>query len=100
MAVKVFLGGILTAAACNLSMPLTERFEPTGELSSPSTLLYFLVPIIIFLSVIALANIVLKRFGFEGFKADEQWGSKALPAFFTGVFFYLILGSVIAVAMN
>ena len=40
--VKGVLGGIVTFAACNLSIPFSERFEPIIDASNSGVLMSFL----------------------------------------------------------
>lgn len=100
--VRGFLAGIVVLAACNLSQPFLERFDPSVETSTfggilVNWVLSIGVPIAILFAFGWIANKVLARFGFEGFKAREEWQAGALPGCIAGGIVYLIVSGVIVV---
>ncbi|WP_420642612.1 hypothetical protein [Candidatus Leptofilum sp.] len=92
--VKGFLGGIVTTAACSLSMPFSERFEPSIDASASSffleVLVYAGIPLGILLAVGWLANKALSHFDFEGFRISEEFQAKGFLGYVVGGFVYFI----------
>ncbi|WP_420630468.1 hypothetical protein [Candidatus Leptofilum sp.] len=95
---KGFLGGIVTMAACSLSMPFSDRFEPTFDSDSGGIVLTIIVnlgmPLAILLLVGWLANKALGNFGFEGFKISEEFQAKGCLGYVAGGFAYVIASIV------
>ncbi len=84
---KGFLGGIIFAIACGISMNISPVTEPIAHQAMMegntglSLLLSIVLPLLILLAIIAIANIVLGRFGFEGFKIREKKADNQGKAF-------------------
>ena len=97
--VKGVLGGIVTFAACNISIPFSERLEPSLGASTSSFffegLVYAGIPLGILLAVGWLANKALSKFGFEGFKISEEYQAKGCLGYVVGAFVYLIVSTTI-----
>ena len=93
--VKGFLGGIVTFAACNLSAPFFERFEPSWDTSTNAFflegLVYAGIPLVVLLLISWIANKILGRFGFEGFKISEEFQAKGCLGYVVGAIAYLIV---------
>ncbi len=101
--VKGLLGGIVTMAACSLSTPFFERFEPS--LTNPytgsffgDTIIHLGVPLGILLAVGWLANKTLGNFGFVGFKISEEFQAKGCLGYVAGGLIYFI-AAVIALIL-
>ena len=84
---KAFIGGVITAIACNLSLPLSQQLEMRSEHSMTIAWTQLLLHLGILLGTIWLSNLILDRFGFEGFKRHENWG---LSAFFSYVLGFIL----------
>ena len=100
--VKGVLGGIVTFAACNLSIPFSELFEPSIDASTSVILMSFLgvlvyggIPLGILLLIGWIAKKILGRFGFEGFKVSEEYQAKGCLGYVVGAFVYLIVSTTI-----
>ena len=103
--VKGFLAGIVVMAACNLSQPFMERFEPSVESSTFTPILFnwilsIGVPIATLFVFGWIANKVLGRFGFEGFKASEEWQAGTLPGCIVGGIIYMTVSGVVFVLIR
>lgn len=98
--VKGFLGGIVVLGACNFSQLFTDRFEMTADSSLYVLLLQIGIPLVILLGVGWIANRALGRFGFEGFKASEEWQFGAVPGCLAGGVVYMIVAAIIIVTLS
>ncbi len=102
--VKGVLGGIVTFAACNLSVPFSKRFEPGLDTSTNAFflegLVYAGIPLVALLLIGWIANKILGRFGFEGFKISEEFQARGCLGYVVGAFVYLVIGSIFAVIIR
>jgi len=103
--VKGFLAGIVVLAACNLSQPFLERFDPSVETSTFGGIFFnwilsIGVPIAILFIFGWITNKVLSRFGFEGFKASDEWQFGAVPGCLAGGVVYMILAAIVIFALS
>ncbi|MCC6606742.1 MAG: hypothetical protein IT327_26275 [Anaerolineae bacterium] len=98
--VKGFIGGIVANAACHLSMPFSQRFEPTPDTSLLTMIAYLGIPFVLLLVFGWGANRLLSRFGFEGLKFSEEPQAKAFPGFFAGCLVYLFVVPIIALFVS
>ena len=88
---KGFIAGFLMAIACNLSNYFNPMFD-----NRETIYLAFLAGLATVILVFVVAEVVLKRFGFEGFDVlgrNSKWEGSAYISFFAG---WLVSGFVLA----
>jgi uncharacterized membrane protein YeaQ/YmgE (transglycosylase-associated protein family) len=100
--VKGFLAGIVVPAACNLSQLFTGWFDSTIESPLFERMLFLSIGVSIVALLIFgwLANWILSRFGFEGFKISGDWQAGTMPGFILGFFVYVFVGAIIAMVIG